>query len=87
MTHASRKIAVTTSGTTNMKGVVRTYKAQTVEFGYPQDDVSLTNRARTEAARSYKDWLRTTPAAKGGLKDPKEINFLQLSQSHRIKSS
>jgi hypothetical protein len=86
MVHARRKIAVTTSGTTNMKGVVRNYKSRTVEFGYPQDDVSLTNRARNEAATAYKQWLRTTPANSGGLQDPKEINFLTLTQSHRIKN-
>ncbi len=79
MAHASRKIVVTTSGTTNWKKTPKTYDAQQKSYGYPTDSTDLTRRARNDAADAYRKWLRTKVA------DEREMLYLSLSQSHRIQ--
>ena len=79
MAHADRKISVTTKGTTNWKKTPKHYSAKTVSYDYPVDSVALTNRARTDAATQYKEFLRTK------IEDEREMSYLELTQTHRIK--
>ena len=82
MTHADRKISVTTKGTTNWKQNLVHYPAQTVSYDYPRDSVALTNKALKDAATQYKDFMRTNKKKK--ISDEREMLHLELTQSHRI---
>ncbi len=79
MAHADRKISVTTKGTTNWKRNVVHYPAKTESYDYPRDSVALTNRARTDAATQYKEFLRTQ------ISDEREMLHLELTQTHKIR--
>jgi hypothetical protein len=79
MAHARRKIAVSTSATTNLKKNLKHYGTKTVKYDYPRDDVSLTNQALNAAAKEYRVWLKEQVA------EPTEMSFVTLSQSHKIQ--
>lgn len=81
MVHARRKIAVTTSATTNYKKNLKYYAAQTVKYDYPRDDTSLTKQALNAAAKDYKAWLKDQVA------DQREMSFVTLNQNHKIQNS